>query len=282
MLLVGCVALIALPGGRAAGQGAKPVGRAGEIALALRSVAVERVGRLEVDPAGSPRRGTPTETSEVTVELGLGSRNPDTLAALAFGPLPADVRFRAVDERGRPVTQVSAEVILESPAEKAEPRLRVRLRGIASTVRALRSLEGSLVAYPQARRIRLHVPWIKEDLPLAVEYGGARATLRRFHLVGDESTLWVAILPPPGFRVAPLEREGTLSARAMDIYGNLVSGGAITETVQTRAGAEPEFRFYAPVLRRIPSRLMLDVVCVAGEPRPVPFKTGAISLPRIR
>ncbi len=281
VLLVSFVLLAILPGRKAVGQGVSLLGRAGEVALALRSISVERVGRLELDPSGKPRANGEPAASEVTVELGLGSRDPDALAALTTGPL-VGVRFRAADDRGQVLTHVGAEVIQESSVDRVESRLRVKLRGPASPARTLRSLEGALLAYPKARRIRFHVPWSKEDLPVAVEYGEGRATLRRFHLVGDESTLWVALLPPAGFRVAPLEHPGTLTARAMDIYGNLVSGGAITETVQTQTGKEPEFRFYAPVLRRIPSRLMLDVVCVAGEPRAVPFRTGSIPLPRSR
>lgn len=251
------------------------VARAGEVALALHSVATTRIASHSFGPAGVPLSARATDRTHVTLELTLASRSADALAAVVPGPIGGASRFRATDDRGVTCPAVSGEVV----AAGETTRLRLRFAELSSQARMFRAVEGALIAYPQARRVRFHVPWTKEDLPLSVEYEGARATLRRFHLVGDESTLWIAVHPPEGMRVAELDRPGSLAARAMDIYGNLVSGGAITETVRTQDGAEPEFRFYAPVLRRIPSRLMLDVLCTAGEPRPVPFKTTPISLP---
>jgi hypothetical protein len=66
----------------------------------------------------------------------------------------------------------------------------------------------------------------------------------------------------------------------MDIYGNLVNQGGITSTVRTRTGEIPQFRFVAPGLKKTPSRLVLDVLCVAGEPRGLRFRfTGLTLLP---
>lgn len=271
-----CAAITAVGVGAAWSVDTSAIGaRAGSVALRLERSSIRRVAALEPQPNGGSAKRTEDATT-LTLEFGLGSKEPDALDCLVRGPLPAR-SFKAVDDRERALGPLKAEIITN--AEDA-PRLRVTASEAPTGSVSLRSLEGALMAYPRGRRIRFHIPWLKDEIPLRVEYGGGVATLRRFQLVGSDTTLWVSVKPPEGFTLAPLEQPGAIVARAMDIYGNLVSGGAITETFQTATGPEPEFRFKAPGLRRTPSRLTLDVLCISGEPTAQPFRLANLQLPR--
>ncbi len=249
--------------------------RAGSVALRLERSSIRRVAALEPQPNGATAKRSEDATT-LTLEFGLGSKEPDALDCLVRGPLPSRA-FKALDDRGRPLGPLKAEIVTN---DTEAPRLRVTASEAPTGSVALKSLEGALLAYPRGRRIRFHIPWLKDEVPLRVEYGGGVATLKRFQLVGSDATLWVSVKPPDGFALAPLEQPGAIVGRAMDIYGNLVNGGAIRETVQTATGPEPEFRFTAPAIKRQPSRLTLDVLCISGEPAPHPFRLTNLQLPR--
>jgi hypothetical protein len=252
---------------------------AGEIALALRRVTFQRTASLTPGPPPAPHSVPLSEkreeSAEAVLEFALGARDPEALDRVVAGGLAGAAGFRARDSQGRLAAPVTAQVVTTDDG----PRLRVTIRGLSPGASGLSSLEGALLAFPQARRIRFHVPWLKDEAPLQVEVQGGVATLKRFQLVEGDSTLWVSVRPPEGFRVLPLAQPGAVTARALDIYGNLVNGGGITQAEQTGFNAEPEFRFFAPALRRTPSRLMLDVLCVAGEPRSLPFHFGNLPFP---
>lgn len=248
-----------------------PAAMAGEIRLYRRSVSLTREAVLNLAPGAD--RDERQASATAVLELELRSRTPEALDGVLRGVVPA--RFTVRDQQNRLLPSARAEVV----GDEELPVLRITAEGLPSSLRILSSVEGSLPVFAQARRIRFHVPWLKDEVPLSSEVYGGKATLKRFQLVGGDSTLWVTVQPPPGFRVAPLNQPGSLTARAMDIDGNLVNGGGITEIAQTGSGPEPEFRFLAPGLRRTPSRLMLDVLCVSGEPRPLPFRLGPVRLP---
>jgi hypothetical protein len=256
---------------RASGGAAPSTAAAGEFTLRLRRVVFQREAALLLDgrSGGAGRR---EESAFARLDFDVSGRAPEARDRLAPGEALAAARFRAADDVGRPAGAVTAAQV----AEEEAPVLRVTVAGLSPSARGLAWVEGEVPAYPRARRIRFHVPWLKDEVPLRVEVQEGVATLRRFRLVEEDSTLWVSVRPPAGFRLAPLAQVGALSARAVDIYGNLVNGGAITRVEQTAAGEEPEFLFFAPGLRRTPSRLVLDILCVSGTPRPHRFRFGRI------
>jgi hypothetical protein len=247
-------------------------GAAGGISLYLKSTTFTREASVDFGARG-PLSRSRAATGTAVLEFDLRSGQPDLLDGMVQGRLSG--KFAARDDRGQSASRVLAEVI---PGEDI-PALRLTVEGLTPNTRALSAVEGELSAFPDSRRIRFHVPWLKDEVPVSVEVYGGRATLKRFQLVGADSTLWVAVKPPEGFRPAPLDQPGSLTARAMDIDGNLVNGGGVTEVQQTATDPEPEFRFFAPGLRRTPSRLMLDMLFVAGAPRQLPFRLGPIALP---
>lgn len=251
-----------------------PTVRAGDIALRLQRVSLVREGAYTPGPSGTPLPGSGI-TGSAVLEFRLGSRTPEALDGLVRGPLAES--FTARDDLGKQ-PRVRSEIVEQDDA----PVLRLTVEGLSPAARALRNVQGGLQAYPGARRIRFHVPWLKDEVPVRVDVHGGTATLRRFQLVGADSTLWISIRPPEGYRVADPSLPGALSARAVDIDGNLVNAGGVTRIERTREGAEPEFRFFAPALRRTPSRLMVDVLCVSGPPRRLPFQVPEIRLPRGR
>jgi len=257
----------------AAGQGRRgaPATPVGEATLRLERLTWTREAALEFDAGGAP--GRRTAAGRVELEFRFGARRPEALDGLVPGPSRGT--WSARDDRGRAATEIRADLRRDDDGT----RLSVILEGLHPEARALVSLQGELPAYPRARRLRFHVPWLKDEVPLTVEVDGGAATLRRFRLVGADSTLWVSVRPPAGFSVAPQGTPGSLQGRAMDIDGNLVNAGGVAEIEQTAAGPEPEFRFHCPGLRRTPSRLMLDVLCVAGEPRGLPFRFTGLPLP---
>jgi hypothetical protein len=247
-------------------------GAAGGISLYLKSTTFTREASLDFGARGPLPRSRAASGTAV-IDFDLRSAQPDLLDGMVRGRLSG--KFAARDERGQAASRVLAEVI---PGED-KPVLRLTVEGLPADSHALSALEGELSAFTDSRRIRFHVPWLKDEVPVSVDVYGGRATLKRFQLVGADSTLWVAVKPPDGFRPAPLDEPGSLTARAMDIDGNLVNGGAITEIQQTATEPELEYRFFAPGLRRTPSRLMLDMLFVAGAPRQLPFRLGPIALP---
>lgn len=235
----------------------------------LQQAAVTRSASFRPGPDGAPAAGSPRDQSEATLEFRIGARDRALLDGLVPGLLEG--RFQAVDDTGQSAVSARGEVV-----SAGEQRLlRLRLVGLSARAAGLRLLAGEVRAYPRARRIRFHVPWLKDELPLSVQFDGGTATLRRFQLVESDSTLWISLRAPEGFRLA--SGPETLSASALDIDGNLVNGGAITRIEAERGGAEPEFRFFAPGLRRTPSRLMLDALFVAGDPEPVKFQLRNLS-----
>ena len=260
--------------------GAAPVPlrtRAGEVSLSLRRVEVRRSSQARLDSQGRIS-GSPSSAAEATLEFNLTSPSAPAVEAVLRGPVSeAGKRFEAVDATGRTTRDITAEVVEIDET----PVLRMVVRGLSPQASELRTLRGELSAFPQVRRVRFHVPWLKDEVPLSVDYQGGRATLDRFQLVEEDSTLWVTITAPDGFHVAPFELPGAVDARAVDIYGNLVNRGGITRTELVQSGTTPQYRFFAPGMKRTPSRLTLDVLCVAGEPRGVPFRaTGITLLPR--
>ena len=251
---------------------------AGPLTLRLERTSARRTTRLQLGPTASPLPGVEERSTDVILEFSLFARERDALDRLDAQILAAAGDIRCVDDSGRASMHGSARLLDTEDG----PRLRLELDGLSPKAKSIVSLSGNLPLFPQAARIRFHIPWLKDEVPLSVEFGGGLATLERFQLVGADSTLWVKVKPPSGFRVAPLEHSGSVSAHAMDIDGNLVNGGGISRIEQTGAGAEPEFRFFAPALIRTPSRLMLDVLCVAGEPQSVPFRLAGIPFPPSR
>lgn len=245
--------------------------RAGAVNLTLRQVELRRTVTARLDAPGKPEA-----EAEVRLEFRLTAPSAPDVEAVLRGETPPSAHLRVVDDRGRESRRVRVEVL----EVEDEPLLRLTAEGLSPDATRLRLVEGELTAYPEVRRVRFHVPWSKDDVPLSVDYQGARATLQRFQLVEEDSTLWVSVRPPDGFRVAPFNSPGALSAQAVDMYGNLVNGGGITQIDQTRGTAEPEFRFEAPAMRRTPARLVLDVLCIAGQPRPVPFSLQNVPLPK--
>jgi hypothetical protein len=241
------------------------------VSLTLRQVEVRRTVTARLDVPGRSEAET-----EVRLEFRLTAPSAPDVEAVLRGETPPSAHLRVVDDRGRESRSVQVEVLEVDD----EPLLRLTAAGLSPDATRLRLVEGELAAYPEVRRVRFHVPWSKDDVPLSVDYQGARATLQRFQLVEEDSTLWVSVRPPDGFRVAPFNSPGALSAQAVDMYGNLVNGGGITRMDQTRGSAEPEYRLEAPGLRRTPARLVLDVLCIAGQPRPVPFSLQNIPLPK--
>ncbi len=258
----------------AAGGAARPLpdvrAPAGEVALRLEEVTLRRTASAALSPSGSLRAGERSAEAEIVFRL--GARAPTALDRVVRGPVAA--AWRAVDTHGRASGPVSARV------EDGDdgPRLRLRVPGLAADVSGLARLEGALPAYAAGQRVRFHVPWLKDELPLSVDFGGGRATLTEFRLVENNSTLTVALTPPPGLRVAPAE-QSPVQARALDIYGNLVNGGGIARTELARPGPSPSFTFHAPALQRTPSRLMLDVLFVAGEPAPLAVRVPPFPFP---
>jgi hypothetical protein len=235
--------------------------------LTLRRVSLHR------ESGRSPREPRPPGAAgalQATLEFAASAREPGGLDRIAL--LPSEpIRVAAVDDAGRRLGGASA--VLAVTEEGTQ--LVVRVGGLDPSARGLGRLEGSLPLYPAARRVRFHVPWLKDELPTSSEVDGARATLERMKLAGNDYTLWVRITPPPGLAMVDARRGG-LKARAVDIDGNFLNGGGIAETEVTAGGAEPQVRFFAPGLRRNPSRLMLDVVFASGEPAPAPFRFKAI------
>jgi len=268
------VALAALCLGAASGgSGSAPrpvratVGRA---TLELRQVTWERSARVR---PGSAERPAALLRDEATARFrfALGARSGDELARYVE---PAS-RFRAVDDAGRRHDAITARMTHSLTGVFLE----IVVAGQRPQTGALRQLKGGLRAYPRARRIRFHIPWLKDETPVQARYGGAVTTLTRFRLVGDDSTLWVRFRPPPGFAAPRLHGGLPFTARAYEVNGNLVNNGGITEIRQTRAGAEPEYRFYAPKMRRTPSRLQVEMSFVAGRPAVQAFSIGPLPLP---
>jgi hypothetical protein len=243
------------------------------VSLRLARVTFSREGRVVLGPAPTPLPGARTAAARAEVDFDLGARGPEALDALLLGEASRAARWTAHDQLGR-----GGSVVAEVARHEERPRLRLAVTGLRADARRLR-LTGELRAYPRARRIRFHLPWLKDEVPLTVEVDGGAATLRRFRLVGADSTLWVGIRPPAGFRVLGPDVAGGLAARAIDIDGNLVNAGGVAETQQTADGVEPEFRFHCPNLRRTPARLTVDVLCVAGEPAAVPVRPLEVLLP---
>jgi len=274
-----CIAVsaaAAISGGAAPAPAPKPraPATAGEVNLTVARIEAMRITSLQGKPSDSSP-GKTHQSLEVRLEIRLGARYPAALAKVRRGPIEAATGFRAIDNLGRSSRDLAAEV-----REGDEgPVLRIAARGLSPKATALRSLEGRLILFPAAKVVRFHVPWLKDELPLTAESTGAVATLRRFQLVEADSTLWISVRPPAGLRVAPFELPGTVEARAIDMYGNLVNNGGITRIEQVQAGAEPEFRFSAPDMRRTPARLTLDVLCVGGLPTPRPFAIRGLKLP---
>jgi hypothetical protein len=242
--------------------------------MTLRQIELRHSASARPDPSGASAKIV--HEVEARLEFRLSSPSAPDVEAVLRGPGRPAARFRVVDDRGTESRNVTAEVL----EIEDEPLLRLTVGGLSPQARTLRVVEGELTAYAQVRRVRFHVPWLKDEVPLSVDYQGARATLRRFQLIEDDSTLWVSVRPPDGFQVAPLAVLGAVSAQAVDLYGNLVNRGGITQIEQTQNGPEPEYRFQAPAMRRTPSRLVLDVLCTAGEPRAVPFTLRDVPLPR--
>jgi hypothetical protein len=255
-------------------SGGAPRGRAGTVNLTLRQVEVRHSASVRPDRTGIA--GKVTHDVEARLELRLSAASAPDVEAVLRGPNSPTARFRVVDDRGTEGRKVTAEVVEVDD----EPLLRLTVTGLSPAATALRLVEGELTAYPQVRRVRFHIPWLKDEVPLSVDYQGARATLRRFQLIQEDSTLWVSVRPPEGFRVAPRSTPGAIAAQAVDHSGNLINRGGITEIEQTQSGAEPEFRLEAPGMRRTPDRLMLDVLCTSGEPRPLPFTLRDVPLPK--
>lgn len=243
--------------------------------MALRQVTLQRAGTLTFGTGETALPGRREESVNARLEFELQPRREDGLDRLAAETPTTRLKIRALDEHGKSAGSAAGELALDDEG----PRLVVTLTGISPRLRELASVEGELRVYPQTRRLRFHIPWLKDELPQRIETGGGAATLRKFQLVEADSTLWIAVRPPAGFRVAPLSRYDSIAAEAVDQDGNLVNGGGITEISQTVEGPEPEFRFYAPGIRRTPTRLMLDVLCVSGEPQAVPFRFRGIALP---
>jgi hypothetical protein len=248
---------------------------AGELMLTLQRVSLRRTAVLSLGPSERPLPGQTREEAEATLEFTLEARDAEALDRVVPGASSAEARYRVLDNRGQAAGPVRAELL----RTEERPQVHIRVAGLSPRATGLSLLEGELLAYPRARRIRFHIPWLKDETPLRVEFGGGAATLKGFRLVGDDSTLTVAVRPPDGYRLAPLEQQGALIARALDIYGNLVNGGGIARIEQTGFDAEPEFQFFAPGLRRIPSRLMLDLLCVLGEPQPLRFRFRGLAFP---
>jgi len=248
--------------------------RAGAVSLTLRQTEVRHSATSHPGPTGAA--GKVVHEVEARLELRLSAPSAPDVEAVLRGSVAPTARFRIVDDRGTESRKVTAEVVEIDD----EPLLRLAVTGLSPTATSLRLVEGELIAYPQVRRMRFQVPWQKDDVPLSVDYQGGRATLQRFKLIAEDSTLWVSVRPPAGFQVAPLSTPGSIAAQAVDMYGNLVNRGGITEVEQTRSGDEPEFRFQAPAMRNTPSRLVLDVLCTSGEPRAVPFTLRNVPLPR--
>ncbi|MGV3722974.1 MAG: hypothetical protein ACO1SX_18910 [Actinomycetota bacterium] len=240
----------------------------------MRHIETERKASMRLDSKGLPASSV-RESLVVRMELQLSSRFPAMLATVRRGPLASGAGFRITDNLGKISRDTTAEIVDVDEG----PVLRLTVRDLAPASTSLRSVEGSLTLFPQAKVVRFHVPWAKDDLPQETEATGAVATLRRFQLVEEDSTLWISVRPPTGLRVAPFDLPGSIEARAVDIYGNLVNNGGITQIEQVRYGAEPEYRFSAPGMRRTPNRLTLDVLCVAGAPVARPFTLRGVRLP---
>lgn len=278
LLAGGCAAASAAPAGRGA-QPARPrvleAGITSDVTAALQQVTLQRAGSLTFGAGENALPGRREEAVSTRLEFELRPRREDGLDRIAAETAATRLKIRALDEHGKSAGTAVGEVLLDDEGA----RLVVTLTGVSPRLRELSLVEGELRVYPQVRRLRFHIPWLKDELPQRIDVGGGAATLRRFQLVEADSTLWIAVRPPAGFRVAPLSRYESVVAEAVDQDGNLVNGGAITEISQTVEGAEPEFRFFAPGIRRTPSRLMLDVLCVSGEPQAVPFRFRGIALP---
>lgn len=276
-ILLGASACIAAPAAKPTSPTpTRPQAQVHGVTLRLQRTEVERTATLQLNEAGTVPSPTRHEHS-VRFEFAVTSRTPASLAAVKRGVVEAEGKLRAVDSLGKETRDIRAEVL----EQEAGPLLRVTIHGLSTRATAIRMLEGALPLFPEARIVRFHVPWLKDETPLSAEAaGGAKATLRRFQLVEEDSTLWISVRPPVGLRVAPLELPGAVDARAMDIYGNLVNGGGITRIELARAGEEPEFRFFAPALRRTPSRLTLDVLCVSGPAQPIGFVIRDLQLPK--
>lgn len=249
------------------------IGECGETPLLLQEASFEVSAAVDLS-GPKPARPVLATTARLQLQPARGGR--DALAFLMPGDGSPAAGWAAVDDRGTRSREIQVSY-REPPGEG--PVLSITVRGLSPGAKTIRSLACAATGYPGARRVRFHVPWLKDDLPLAVEYADGRATLRRMHLAGEASTLWIAFQPPAGYRVAPPSREGAIRGAAMDIYGNLINGGGVTETTQTQAGSEPEYRFFAPELRRIPSRLQVDVLCVRGEMAQIPIRLRDVSLP---
>jgi hypothetical protein len=239
-------------------------------------VVFARTGRFSYEgarvfSAASARQKSDGE-ARATLEFALGGGDSSAVDRIVMGE--AAGWGTAVDDRGR-----SARLTARVEEPDAAPRLLLRVDGLSREAASLRRLDWEVSAYPRAERVRFHIPWLKDEVPLRVDFGGGTATLRRFQLAQDNNTLWVAVRPPAGFRVAPFDQPNAVRARAVDIYGNPVNGGGIAESRQVSAGEEPEYRFFAPGLPRVPSRLMLDVLFVSGEPRPLRLHLAAVALP---
>lgn len=270
-------AVAAAPGVEPKGAPAVAAAMAGDISLTVQRVTFQRSASLTFGASENPLPGKREETAQVSLELAVRSRHPEALDRLLTGAPSRRTSIRAADERGKASSSGSSEVAVTPDGLQ----LRVTVNGVSPRATSLASLQGELFAVQKARRIRFHVPWLKDETPLRVEVDGGTATLKRFQLVGADSTLWISVRPPEGYHVAPFEQKGAVAANAVDIDGNFVNGGAITDTSQTLAGAEPEFRFFAPMVRRTPSRLMLDVLCVAGDTESIPFTLKGIRIPGI-
>lgn len=245
----------------------------GDLRLTLRRLETERSTSIRLDEKGRPS-GSARESLSVRLDLQLGSRFPAVLATVRRGPLTPGAGIHVTDNLGKSSTEASAEVM---DAEEG-PVLRIAAHGLSGRATSLRTVAGNLPVYPEAKLVRFHIPWSKDDVPLTIEASGAAATLRRFQLVEEDSTLWVSVRPPAGLRVAPFDLPGSIEARAVDPYGNLVNNGGITRIEQVRDGAEPEYRLSAPALRRTPHRLTLDALCVGGGAAGKPFEIRALSL----
>ncbi len=206
--------------------------------------------------------GTPPEAIDRLVE-----RAPQTLPSTA-----GSGTWTLIDSTGRRGTATHR---IEREADGLF--LVVQSESLAAGAIGLRELRGALTLYPDARRIRFHLPWDKDNLPATVQVEGGTATLRRFQLIESDATVWVGLGGPEGFRMA--EGPGAVSAVLADLYGNLVNGGGITDIqrVQASESAPAErnapkalFRMQAPALRRTPSRLTVDVLFARGAPVRVP------------
>ncbi len=242
-----------------------------------------RIGSVRIEDARELRFRTdfdePLEiTHHMLVRFSLDADDELDLARLVG--LAEEVR--AVDNTGRRITVVEpAETEwegFESPGGwwGTEPEL--RLTQPAAEAAGLASLEGALVAYRQARWVKLRVPLPPPATPTVTEVCSLLVTHAS---MADEGYTVRGTLTPVGDGWGPVDPD--MDARLEFANGGVARGYETEASVEWGNGATPGRGQYTWLFQDLPAgqpvAFVCDLVAVTPDTEVVPFRFQNIPLP---